>query len=104
MYMSQPMPDTLEPEVTNDNQLSFRIDKQNIDVPAHVDHTLFKLGWEVSTYHPETNETLYRKQPPVSCTAEVRAKWHHDLQFGHWYWYEAMSYEFAKFINIGEDG
>ncbi len=72
-------------------------------VPTKCQDFLDKLGWTPNTQHPDTGETLFQKLPPQNCTDEVRNDWNHDLQYSYWHWYEAMAYEFGKFMGIDED-
>lgn len=103
MYMSTPIETQTEPAVDHESKLSFKLLKQNVDVPEHIDKTLSQFGWTHASYHPDTQEELFRKPPPDDCTDERRNKWPHDLQWGHWHWYEAMAYEFGKFITIEDE-
>jgi len=73
-------------------------------VPMKCEAFLEKLGWMRSTvYHPDTGEAMFHKPPPVDCSDENRKNWNHELAFSHWRWYEAMAYEFGKFMGIDED-
>ncbi len=81
----------------------FDISMPPVTVPNTCEQLLFQLGWTQRTCDPDTQESLYYKPSPDDATAEVRKGWDYDLQNGYWHWYEAMSYEFGKFMSIGDD-
>ncbi len=76
---------------------------QSRAVPKKCQEFLEKLGWLVSINHPDTGETLFQKPPPGNSSDEVKREWNYDLRTGYWHWYEAMSYEFGKFMGIDTD-
>ncbi len=53
--------------------------------------------------HPDTGEMLFHKSAPDSATDEERRGWNYELSNNYWHWYEAMAYEFSKFMGIEED-
>ncbi len=85
------------------NGMQFEITMPQVCVPAKCEQLLFKLGWTVRTSNPDTQEMLYYKCPPNDATDEIKKGWDFDLQNGYWHWYEAMAYEFGKFMSIGDD-
>ena len=102
MYSNFPQPISSTPVVTN-NQIAFTIDVQIVDVPVKSDTLLLKLGWSHYSSHPDTHEQLYHKPPPNDVSDEVKASWDSNLQYSYWHWYEAMAYEFGKFMSIDDD-
>lgn len=102
MFTQMPTNTTNTP-VVNGNQLEFNPQFQNREVPESQKEFITKLGWKTAGYHPDTQEELYRKPPPDNATSEVIAAWDYELGSGYWHWYEAVAYEFSKFINIGDD-
>ena len=103
MYMQSIWKTEAKPEVRNDNNLGFNLEWQPRDVPDSQLEFLDRLGWQVTMRHPDTNEQMFRKPCPSSATQEVRAAWPYELGSGYWYWYEAVAYEFTKFMTIGDD-
>ncbi len=87
------------------NEGSFRVDleRSEMGVPGKVETLLTKFGWEPSQSCPNTKEQLFQEKPPSNAPDNIKAAWDHDLQNAHWYWYEAMAYEFGKFMSIGTD-
>lgn len=87
------------------NEGSFRVDleRSKMSVPAKVEILLTKFGWEASQSCPNTKEQLFQKKPPTDATDETKTAWDWELQNSHWFWYEAMAYEFGKFISIGTE-
>lgn len=82
---------------------SINIEREPMAVPGKVEMLLTRFGWTHSQMCPNTKEQLWQKNPPTDSTEEVKKAWDNDLQNCHWYWYEAMAYEFGKFIGIGDD-
>lgn len=108
MYKNWPTKDQLRVSMNQGgipNEGSFQVDleRESMDVPAKVEILLIRFGWEHSQQCPNTNEQLFQKKPNKDATDEAKAAWDFDLQNGHWYWYEAMAYEFGKFISIDTD-
>lgn len=103
MYTIGPWKTEAKPEVRNDNNLGFSIEFQNSEVPLSQFRFLTMMGWQEVMRHPDTGEALYNKPPPLNCTDEVRNAWDHELVSCYWHWYEAVAYEFTKFLSIGED-
>ncbi len=66
-------------------------------VPARVEKLLSSLGWTEVGTDPDTMETLFHKENPT-----MGGDFDPDLNL-YWHWYEAMAYEFGKFIDIGMD-
>lgn len=91
------------PVVGGQNDLSFDLDYQNRDVPDSQKLFLEKLGWTHAGYHPDTQEEMFHKQCPSDATDTLRNQWDWQLASGYWHWYEAVAYEFSKFIGIGDD-
>ena len=89
--------------VVNGNDLQFDIQHQSREVPETQKDFLDRLGWTSAGYHPDTMEELFRKQPPADCSEGKRRAWDNELMTGYWYWYEAVAYEFTKFMTIGDD-
>ncbi len=85
------------------NGVQFEILMPPVTVPNKCEQLLFTLGWTVRASDPDTTEVLYYKPPPSDATKEVTQGWDFDLQNGYWHWYEAMAYEFGKFMSIGDD-
>lgn len=102
MYTQQPYGVMTSP-VVNGSDLRFDVKHQNREVPEKQKEFLEKLGWVNAGYHPDTNEELFRKPCPNGALDEVRSKWCYELGTGYWHWYEAVAYEFTKFIGIGDD-
>jgi len=102
MYTQQPTIATTTP-IVNGSELSFTFNQQNREVPLTQEAFLIKLGWETAGYHPDTHEELFRKPCPNGALDEVRKNWCFQLASGYWHWYEAVAYEFSKFISIGDD-
>ena len=57
----------------------------------------------MASSHPDTCETLFQKHAPDGANDEERSKWNYELANGYWFWYEAIAYEFSKFMSIGDD-
>lgn len=76
---------------------------QPVNVPAKCADFLMKLGWSQFSTHPDTNEQLFHKPPPNETNDEEKKAWNYELQYSYWHWYEAMAYEFSKFMSIDED-
>ena len=108
MYRDWPSLDVVRISPSNDstpNSTGFQIEleREPMSVPGKIEQLLTKFGWEHSQICPNTKEQLWQKNPLDSHTDEMKAAWDNDLQNCHWYWYEAMAYEFGKFIGIGDD-
>lgn len=108
MYTNWPDEDKIRMSINDSGMngagLSVNLEREPHSVPGKVETLLHKLGWEHSQTDPNTKEMLWHKMPPPGATDEVKSKWDNDLQNCHWFWYEAMSYEFGKFMSIGDDG
>ena len=102
MYASVPSKLATTPSL-NGNQLTFDVFENDSAVPAKQKVFLEKLGWTTACYHAGTNEQLFWKMPPANCTDEIRNSWAHDLRHNYWHWYEAVAYEFTKFMGIEDD-
>ncbi len=85
------------------SEMRLEIAMPQVTVPNKCEDLIFKLGWLTRTSDPDTQETLYYKPPPQDAEEKVRQGWDYDLQNGYWHWYEAMAYEFGKFMSIGDD-
>ena len=107
MYKNWPSEDQIRLS-HNDNgvngaMLSVDLEREPHSVPGKVEDLLMKFGWEHSQFCPNSKEQLFQKKPPTDAPDNIKAAWDNDLQTAHWYWYEAMSYEFGKFMSIGTD-
>ncbi len=87
----------------NGASLSVDLEREPHSVPGKVDILLTKFGWMHSETDPNTKEPLFQKRPPDAAPDNVKASWDSDLQNCHWRWYEAMAYEFGKFMSIDDD-
>ena len=102
-------PTSPEIKVLPSNQMAgelnvrFELTMPPVTVPNKCEGLIFKLGWTERSRDPDTTEPLYYKPPPSDATDEVKKAWDYDLQNGYWHWYEAMAYEFGKFMSIGDD-
>ncbi len=67
------------------------------EAPERVVKLLNNLGWTSCGNDPDTQEPLYNKSNPG-----MGGDYDNDLSKS-WRWYEAMAYEFGKFIDIGMD-
>lgn len=85
------------------NNLSFDVNVPKQEVPHKQRVFIEKLGWAGGYWHPDTGEELFQKHPPSNCTDEVRNSWASDLNYNYWHWYEAVAYEFTKFMGIEDD-
>lgn len=103
MFVQVPRKAEVNPEVDGMSSLTFAINHQTQEVPAKMVDFLDRMGWATTNNHPESGEWLFHKYPPNGCTDEVRKQWDNELQSGYWFWYEAVAYEFTKFMTIGED-
>lgn len=71
------------------SQLNLDINFEGQSVPPNIHQALTeKLGWAQWGTCPDTNQPIYRKN---------------NSSLHYFYWYEAMAYEFYRFMNIGED-
>lgn len=102
MYSSFPSP-TLVNISGQGNMINMDVNFPIHTVPEKCLNFLQKLGWEVATSHPDTKESLFQKNPPKGSSDEIKKEWNYDLQHCYWHWYEAMAYEFGKFMGIDED-
>ena len=61
--------------------------------PPQIEKTLTDMGWSLAISDPTTHEPLYTKQDEQAA------------DFMYYRWYEAMAYEFWKFltVNSGND-
>lgn len=80
------------------NQLEISLTTPIHKVPARVEKLLGTLGWKERGTDSDTNEKLYHKDNP-----SMGGDFDPDLDACSWRWYEAMAYEFGKFIDIGMD-
>ena len=103
MYTQQPQPTSTQPIIDGMNSMSFSINFQIREVPDKMDDFLQKTGWMSCGAHPDTREKLYRKPCPDNATDEIQKEWPYELGSGYWHWYEAVAYEFGKFMTIGDD-
>ena len=85
------------------SEVRFEISMPPVTVPNKCEALLFKFGWQRRVSDPDTQEALYYKPSPHDATDEIKKGWDYDLQNGYWHWYEAMAYEFGKFMSIGDD-
>lgn len=107
MYRNWPSEDRIRMSVNdsgiNGAALSVDMERDEHSVPGKVEKFLVRLGWSHVLICPNTKEQLWQKSPPDDAPDHVKTNWDSDLQNCHWYWYEAMSYEFGKFMSIGTD-
>jgi len=75
-------------------QLNYAMHK----VPMRVEKLLSNLGWQDRGMDPDTQEKLFHKT-----TSGMGGDFDPELDSCSWRWYEAMAYEFGKFIDIGMD-
>ena len=73
---------------TSDNKITIQPQVQQQDCPTKIEELLRNLGWVQATTHPDTFEPMWQK------TAEE------DTEGMYYKWYEAMAYEFYKFVTI----
>lgn len=84
-------------------QLNAQLEIERQKTPGKVAILLQKFGWKECGTHPDNQQQMWSKQPADNATDEVKAAWDADLKNGYWMWYEAMAYEFGKFISIDTD-
>ena len=87
----------------NGAAFSVDLEREPHTVPGKGETLLMKFGWVHSEICPNTKEQLFQKRPPSDAPDNVKSSWDSDLQSCHWRWYEAMAYEFGKFMSIGDD-
>jgi len=98
MYNQQfPMETTVQPKLMG-NQVEMELNFCMHKVPERVKKLLSNLGWLERGTDPDTNEALFHK-----ISAGMGGDFDPDLDACSWRWYEAMAYEFGKFIDIGMD-
>ena len=103
MYQNYPNQLEINVSPSTAGQVQFNLLHQSSNVPEKCRKFIEKLGWMMQNTHPDTGEQLFHKPPPNGSLDDERKNWNHDLQYGHWHWYEAMAYEFGKFMGIDED-
>jgi hypothetical protein len=109
MYNGWPNEDQVRVNLTNPNgavnsgSFDINLEREPHRVPAKVQTLLTRFGWTTSETCPNTKEVLFQKDPPNDAPDNVKSAWDSDLQNCHWRWYEAMAYEFGKFMSIGDD-
>lgn len=86
------------PSKTSVIGIEMELDSSVHKVPNRVKRLLGNLGWKERGLDPDTREQLYHKDNP-----SMGGDFDPDLDACSWRWYEAMAYEFGKFINIGMD-
>lgn len=94
-----PQSETPRPVVTG-NQVEIVAQRTSQDAPPAIVNLLTtKLGWLHAGSHPDTFEPLYTKEDKGMLNGSEQ-----NLTDGLYYrWYEAIAYEYAKFIYIGLD-
>lgn len=107
MYNGWPNEDQIRMSINdsgvNGAGLSVDLERTPHTVPDKAETLLMKFGWVYSETCPNTKEHLFQKRPPTDAPDTVKSSWDNDLQNCHWRWYEAMAYEFGKFMSIGDD-
>lgn len=73
---------------TSDNKITIHPQVQTQGCPAKVMAFLYDLGWSQSATHPDTSEPLWQKHGEP------------DTDGMYYKWYEAVSYEFYKFVTL----
>ena len=97
MYSQFPTETKVQPMVNGEGvEMNIVVAKQV--EPERVVKLLNNLGWKEIGICPDTGESLYQKSNP-----NMGGDFDSDLANYYWRWYEAMAYEFGKFINIGLD-
>ncbi len=97
MYPQFPSTVTVQP-LLNGNQISMDVLTPQQTEPERVIKLLSNLGWKEIGTDPNNGEGLYQKEDPNMGVGHDA-----DLTTKYWRWYEAMAYEFAKFVNVGLD-
>ena len=96
MYRDWPDGTNIQPEVNGDG-VRMGINHPVQKAPDRVVNLLSNLGWITDMSDPDTQEPLFKKM-------DANLGGDHDPDLNrYWRWYEAMAYEFAKFVNIGLD-
>lgn len=96
VYTQYPSATEVKPQVTPDARaVEMQIDFATHKVPERVLKLLKNLGWTEVGSDPDTGEDLFHKENP-----SMGGDYDPDLNL-YWRWYEAMAYEFGKFIDIG---
>ncbi|KKM82564.1 hypothetical protein LCGC14_1318260 [marine sediment metagenome] len=104
MYTSYPNRTEINLGVgTEPGSVKVEINLQPANVPDKCRVFIEKLGWMQQINHPDTGEKLFHKPPPTDASDEEKGKWNYELVQGYWHWYEAVAYEFSKFMGIEED-
>jgi len=107
MYNGWPNEDQIRMSINdsgvNGAGLSVDLERDPHKVPGKVQALLTRFGWTNSETDPNTKEILFQKRPPNDAPDNVKSSWDADLQNCHWRWYEAMAYEFGKFMSIDDD-
>ncbi len=103
MYTSFPISTDVSVQVGGMNDIKMSLVHPVSTVPTKPREFLEKLGWSMASSHPDTGEMLYQKHAPDGANDEERKAWNYELASGYWFWYEAIAYEFSKFMSIEED-
>lgn len=96
MYSSYPAIAEVIP-IINGSQVEMSLNMAKHVTPDRIGKLLRTFGWETTVNDPNTGEMLWQKADASIGTND------HDpnLSNGYWRWYEAVAYEFARFVNIG---
>lgn len=84
----------VQPSVAGSN-VSMAIDFETHEVPPGIDELLLNMGYKSDCHDPDTNEQLY------SIDVTKRPQETYPLTDTRFKWYEALAYEFANFLTIG---
>lgn len=104
MYSNYPNATDVQMQTANEmGSVKAVLSHNTANVPGKCEDFLLKLGWSHHMSHPDTSERLYHKPPPNEATEDEKKAWNYDLQYAYWHWYEAMAYEFGKFMGIDTD-
>ncbi len=98
MYNQQFPPETTVMPQVMGNGVEMKINAPMHKVPERVKKLLSNLGWMERGTDADTTEALFHKT-----TSGMGGDFDPDLDACSWRWYEAMAYEFGKFIDIGMD-
>ena len=97
MFTQFPAMTEIKPSLNGDS-VSMSINVAPHDAPERIVKLLSNLGWKEIGTDPDTIEPLFQKE-----NAAMGIDWDADLSSKYWRWYEAMAYEFGKFVNVGLD-
>lgn len=97
MFKHFPSMTEVKPVLNGTNAVEMQIQFDQHGVPTRVEKLLTNLGWTFVANDPDTTEKLFHKE-----NANMGGDYDPDLD-NYWRWYEAMAYEFGKFIDIGMD-